>query len=117
MASRMVENLTTTFLDTMKHLYLDYPGIGEFSKEQIINNLPRKSNYLDCPPAFPKADCVRRIADIMRCARDRGYNMVRVGGYYKIVNIKEVLEKHHKRQGMSPPPFPTPAINKAIWGG
>ena len=117
MASPLLDSLTTTFINTMIRLYLDNPGIGEFTKEQIVDNLPRCSFYLDLPTLYPKDDCIRRLADIMREARDRKVFIVRVRGYYKVVNIKEVIERYHKRQNVTPPPFPMPATNKVIWGG
>ena len=118
MASVLTNNLTTTFIYIMIRLYLDNPGIGEFTWEKIFDNLPKarlESNNRHV--VFVKDNFKSNVANIMREARERNVYIVRVRGYYKIVNIKDVIERYHKRQGIAPPSFPQSATNKAIWGG
>ena len=117
MPSKFVDNMTTSFIYTMIRLYLDYPGIGEFSWQQIKDNLPNKGYYFDVQYPITKENYESGIASIMKEARERDVYIVRKRGYYKIVNIREVLERYSKRQGIAPPSFKTPAINKTIWGG
>jgi hypothetical protein len=115
MSSDRIKKMATSWLYTVINLYLENPGTGEFTWEKIEDNLVKR-HITDNGKSvlFRKGDFEGNMPDIIRELRDSGVNVVRKWGYYKIVNIDEVI-KSNSRASISH--FQKPRKYKERWAG
>jgi len=120
MDDRMINRLVLNLRYVLVHLYLDNPGVGEFKWDQIYDNLPNLNGFDGNQKWHISKDTFKtNLSKIIKYASLPPYNMkiYQNGGYFKVLNIEDVIDAYHRCQKLIPPPFKKPKIFKELWGG